>query len=219
MKRNNNVVSTLRTGFIAACCFATTGVMAQAAKASIGVKGGATLTNLYVDDVSDENAKVGFTGGLFFKVPVSEFFSIQPEVLYSQKGSQIQYDNLFAKGTAKFNLHYVEVPVMAVINLGPAFNIHAGPYVGYLAGVGVTNKKAGSTDNNFEKDIDKDNFQKIDYGLAGGVGFNADKLGIGLRYNYGLREIGKDQQVLGATYNYFPNAKNAGLSLYVTVGL
>src|SRR5690349_11177041 len=58
-----------------------------------GIKGGVNLTNLYVNDVKDENMKVGFNAGVFAKVPMSRVVSLQPELLYSQKGSKITYDN------------------------------------------------------------------------------------------------------------------------------
>ena len=63
----------------------------QSSAPKIGLKGGINFTNLYVDDVEDENMKVGFNLGLFAKLPVVRGLSIQPEVLYSSKGSKITY--------------------------------------------------------------------------------------------------------------------------------
>jgi Outer membrane protein beta-barrel domain len=187
-----------------------------ALKPSFGVKGGVNISNLYVDDVSDENSKFGFQAGFYAKAPITSMFAIQPELIYSQKGAQLAYDNLFAKGKASFNLHYVELPVMAVVNLGKNFNIHAGPYVSYLAGVTVKNK-TNDGDTNFEDEISLDNFEKFNYGVAGGIGIEGKVVGLGLRYNYGLREIGKEKTVFGQPYRV-SNAKNSVLQLFVTVG-
>ena len=183
---------------------------------TFGVKGGANLSNLYVKDVNDENSKLGFQVGLFAKAPITSAFSIQPELIYTQKGTELEYNNLFANGKASFNLQYVELPIMGVINLTKNFNIQAGVYASYLAAVKVKNKATnGSYD--FEREVNKANFQEFDFGLAGGVGFDADKVGLGLRYNYGLREVGKNKQVFGQNYN-FNNGKNSVLQLYLTLG-
>ena len=170
-----------------------------------------------LEQLQVENAKIGFQLGFFAKAPLSEFFSIQPELLYSLKGAQLEYDNLFAEGKASFNLHYIEVPVMAVFNVSENFNIHAGPYVAYLAGADVKNKTTDG-DFDFEDEIDRDNFEKFDYGIAGGIGVDGPKVGFGLRYNYGLQKIGREKQVFGQTYS-FSNAKNAVIQAYLTLGL
>ncbi len=186
---------------------------------SFGVKGGVNLSNLYVKDVTDENTKVGFQAGLFAKVPVAESFSIQPELIYSLKGAQLEYNNAFVKGKASFNLHYVELPILGVFNIAKNFNVHVGTYVAYLAGVNVKNKTENEAGTfNFEKEVNRENFQKFDYGLAGGLGIDTKNVGFGIRYNYGLQEIGKERQFFGQAYN-FPRAKNSVIQAYLTLGI
>lgn len=182
---------------------------------TFGIKGGANLSSLYVnEDDLDENMKLGFQLGFFAKAGISENFAIQPELLYSQKGAQLTYNGLF-DGKASFNLHYVEVPVLAVINFGK-FNVHVGPYASYLAGVTIKNKGDNNSDFDFEEELDKDNFESFDYGIAGGLGLDGDGIGFGLRYNYGLKEIGKERSIGGT--NYRMDAKNAVIQAYLTIG-
>src|SRR5688572_27595740 len=66
-----------------------------------GIKGGVNLTNMYVQDVSDENMKVGFNAGFFAKLPVTRGFSIQPELLYTSKGAKETYNN-FIEGEGEY---------------------------------------------------------------------------------------------------------------------
>src|SRR3954463_12046361 len=76
-----------------------------------GIKGGLNLTNMYVQDVSDENMKVGWNAGFFAKLPVTRGFSIQPELLYTNKGAKETYNNFIeGKGEYRFNLNYIELP-------------------------------------------------------------------------------------------------------------
>jgi hypothetical protein len=177
-----------------------------------GLKAGLNLANLYVDDVKDENFKAGFNAGLYAKLPVTRGFSIQPELLYSNKGAKLTYDaGIFGgEGEYRFNLHYVELPVMAVINVVKNFNIHAGPYVSYLAGANITRL---NDDNEVSEisDLKADNFNRIDYGLAGGIGIDIQNLTIGARYNYGLREIGES----GLSGEVTKNSKNSVINVYL----
>ena len=181
----------------------------------IGVKGGINLANLYVDEVADENLKVGLNVGLFAKIPCTEFFAIQPEVLYSSKGSRLKYDNVFAgEGEYRFNLNYVEVPLLAVFNIGPHFNIHAGPYAAFLTSSNVKDMNDDGTIEGVE-DLNVENFNRFDYGLAGGLGFEFGNFIVGGRYNYGLKEVGKSGSLSGELTD---NAKNSVASFYIGFG-
>src|ERR1700748_271604 len=86
-------------------------------KAKFGIKGGFDLTSLYISDVSSEHMKPGFDAGIFAKLPVTKAFSIQPELLYRLKGAKDNYSNfLQGSGEYQFNLGYVQLPVLAVVN-------------------------------------------------------------------------------------------------------
>lgn len=202
---------------IIALVFSVSAIQAQVdSAAQFGIKGGVNFSNMYTDDVDDENVLTSFNAGVFVNLPVSDLFSIQPEVLYSRKGAELTYDNAFATGSAKFNLNYIEVPVLLKINVSENFNIHAGPYFAYLIDSKITNQGDGVFD--FETDIDNDDLNKFDAGIAAGIGFDFDSFGIGARYNYGLSPIGKERTVAGETYRV-PDSKNSTISVYVAFRL
>lgn len=58
-------------------------VFGQSARA--GIKGGLNVTNLYIDEVDDENARYGFHVGVYGQFLASEAFALQPELLYSTR--------------------------------------------------------------------------------------------------------------------------------------
>jgi len=181
--------------------------------AKIGIKGGLNLSNLRTtNDVTDEHVKLAGNFGVFAKLPVTTGFSIQPEILYSMKGAQFSYNNVvLGSGKLKYNLNYVEVPLLAVLNLTKNFNIHAGGYAAYLASVKI--KDVDNSGNvNHTTELNKDNFEAFDYGLVGGIGFDVDNVTIGARYSYGLKEIGKSGIFAG---DPSANAKNSAASLYI----
>lgn len=183
-----------------------------------GVKGGLNLANLYVDNVKDENMKTGFNAGVYAKIPFAKGFSIQPELLYSGKGAKLTYDNiLLGTGEYRFNLNYVDLPVLAVVNIAKNLNLHAGPYVSYLVSADVTrlNSASGSVDK--IKNLKTDDFNRFDYGLAGGLGLDVQNFTIGARYNYGLKEIGSSNASIAGQAT--KNSKNSVISLYIGIGI
>ena len=183
---------------------------AQSNVTKFGVKGGVNFSNLYTDNADDENVLTGFNIGLYAKVPVTNSISIQPEVYYTGKGAEVVYNNVFASGTAKFKLNYIEVPVMLVANVTKNFNVQVGPYAGYLIS-GKTTNESGTY--NFQDNINTDDFNKIDAGVAAGLGFDLETVSFGVRYNYGLTKVGKERNYSGTNYT-FPDGKNSVLSFY-----
>lgn len=182
----------------------------------IGVKAGANFSNLYIDNANDEHMKAGLNLGLFAKLPVSKGVSIQPEILYSSKGAKASYTNPLIGGDYRFNLNYLEVPVLAVFNLGKNFNLHAGGYAAYLTSANVKAEDNGSSNEELVS-FDENQFNRFDYGLVGGLGFDVKNLTIGARYNYGLNQVGeKNGSVLSS--EVLRNAKNSNISVYLGYG-
>ncbi len=167
-----------------------------------GIKGGLNISNLIVDDVTDRNARIGFHAGVYGQLFGSRAFTIQPEVNFSTKGNKLTYSSGVIQQETKFNLSYIDIPVLAVFKLGRAAEIHAGAYWAYLVGANVD--ADGDVANDFTR-VDRDNFDKWDYGLVGGLGFNLGKgAQLGARYNYGLNKIAESagaRRLLGDTKN------------------
>ena len=179
--------------------------------AKFGIKGGLNLANLYIDNVKDQNVKAGFVGGVFAKLPVSKGLSIQPELLYSNKGAQATYDNgIQGQGVYRFNLNYIELPLTLVVNVVKNFNIHFGGYAAYLASANVKNVQEGTIIG--VTDLNENDFNRFDYGLVGGLGLDVKRVGFGVRYNYGLRELGVPGTLAGELTK---NSRNSSLSLYI----
>lgn len=195
-------------------CISAFAVSNAQTEKSFGVKGGLNFTNLYTEDVDDNNMLVSFNAGLIAILPITDMIALQPEVIYSGKGAELQYNNVFAEGKVKFRLSYIEVPILLRFNLTKNFSLQAGPYLSYLVNADVKSESDNEPFNS-QTDLDTNDFNKFDYGLAGGIEFDLNLIGIGARYNYGLANIGKERTIGGGTYT-FPDAKNSTISLYVT---
>jgi hypothetical protein len=180
-------------------------------KVKFGIKGGVNFTNFYSgDNITDEKVKTGFHAGMYIQAPlVEDVLFLQPEILYSKKGNQSNYNN-FIQGSGKyqFSLGYLEVPVALGLKLGP-FSLHAGPYAAFLTDAKVKDVDSNGTIEGATT-LNKQNFNSFDYGLIGGAGFDFNHAQIGLRYNMGLREIGNS----GLAGELTKNAKNSALQIY-----
>jgi hypothetical protein len=187
-----------------------TSAQAQEKTPSYGFKGGLNFSNFYIDNVDDSNMLTGFNAGLYAKFPITNSIAIQPEINYTTKGSEQIYDNGVVQGTSKFNINYIEVPVLLVANITDNFNVHVGPYAAYMVSGKTKN------DSNFgssESELDTDDFNKFDAGISGGLGIDLDVVNFGVRYNYGLTKIGKDNSFTSS------DAKNSVFNVYVGLRL
>ena len=208
MKKSKNLIF----ASLALVLISITGIQAQEKTASYGFKGGLNFSNLYTDNVDDNNVLTGFNAGLYAKFPISKGIAIQPEISYTTKGAELVYNNAFVKGVAKFNVNYIEVPILLVMNITDNFNLHVGPYAAYM----VSGKT--SNDSNListQRELDTKDFNKFDAGLAGGLGIDLDVVNFGVRYNYGLTKIAKQSN----TSFISSDAKNSVLSVYVGLRL
>lgn len=192
-------------------------VYTHAQNSRFGFKGGLNLSNMTVEDNSDENLKAGFHAGIFKKLGITESFSIQPELLYSTKGFKYNYDNsAIADGETKFNLNYIDLPVKLVFNLSRDFEFQLGPYFSYLAGANVDTDAEVLEFFNIDttEELERENFNAFEVGLTGGLGFTIDPLVLGFNYNLGLTQVAKDDE---PTELMLGDAKNTVIQVYAGI--
>jgi hypothetical protein len=179
-----------------------------------GIKGGVNISNMFTEEVDDKNTVIGFNTGLFFKLPLTPNFSFQPELLYTTKGAELNYSSTLISGSATFSLGYIEMPLLAVINLTENVNIHGGFYLASLTTAKVKNVSDVNLFN-FEDELDRSDFETFDYGLVFGVGLEFDKINLGIRYEYGMKPVGKERPIVGR----IPDARNSTLQFYVGISI
>lgn len=158
---------------------------ANAQNITFGVKAGANFSNLVGKDAKDldpkPKIKVGVYGGGFVNIGVSENFAIQPEVLYSAEGAQQKESG----ETAKWNLNYVNIPVLAQYR-SSGFIAETGPQIGFLTSAKV------KISNSADVDI-KDQLKSTAFSWCIGIGYQLENgFGFGARYNLGIGTIADD---------------------------
>jgi len=173
-------------GFITALLFTFT-LSAQhgnapAGRINFGVKGGLNYYNIYNDLNTNYDPRIGYHVGIFGHIHFNNYFSFQPEVVYSTQGAKYKFNSV----DTRYNLNYINVPVLFQYMFDNGFRIQAGPQVGLLVSAKSINDN-GTIDN-------RDDFKPLDFSLSVGLGyiFPPTGVGIGARYNHGIGNINKN---------------------------
>jgi len=158
----------------------------SAQNVDFGLKTGLNISNFTGGDVS-KNSLFGFHVGGFAEFKLNEKFSLQPELLYSTQGSEVE--NL-----VKIKVDYLAIPLMVKYYLSEKFSIEAGPQAAFLV-----NDKAEFDDSSIpDADLDASSF---DFGLNVGVGYNfTSHLFAQVRYNYGITTVGENPDVKNSVF-------------------
>ncbi|MDB5264343.1 MAG: hypothetical protein JWQ14_3626 [Adhaeribacter sp.] len=172
------------------------------AQTRFGLKGGINYSNI-AGDLQNQDIyqnKIGFNGGIQANFPIiaDGFLSLQPELLYSQKGYQYRDEKFTILGVererkGKVNYNYLDLPVLLKVNAGGLY-FEGGPQLSYLMGIrDNTEEKIGSSDYKNTTVVDKDHLAELEIGYAAGLGFQATNgVSLGIRYNGGINKLAKD---------------------------
>jgi hypothetical protein len=203
------LIITLATIIIAAVGMRT---QAQVISVTTGLKGGLTMSNLYIDqdDIDDENARFGFHLGIFSQIMFVETIGFQPEILFNTKGTRTTYSGIINQDV-DFNLNYIDIPLMLVYRPLDVLEFQAGPYFGFLLNSNVA--YSGLIDG--QDDLGRDNFNAFELGVGAGLQLNFTGFHLGFRYNLGLTDIANSN----AANLLLGNSKNSFAQVYIAFGL
>lgn len=154
----------------------------------LGIKAGLNYSNVYDENEESFNAdgKVGFVGGLLLHVPIGEYFGIQPEVLYSQKGFKGNGTLFGSNYSFKRTTSFIEFPLQFAIKPTEFLTILAGPQYSFLI------KQKDEFNSNFgtaaqEEEIKNDNIRKNILGFTAGLDINVEDVIVGLRMGWDVQ--------------------------------
>jgi hypothetical protein len=154
------------------------GTTAISQELDLGVKGGVNFAN--ISDVNNLSSKTGFQAGVFAGVKFGEKLGIQADVLYSQQGAEFD--------AGKFDLNYINVPIVVKYYLVQGLNVQVGPQFGFILDDDIYEIQNGGPSI-------KTNAEKSDVSGIVGAGYDFP-FGIRLdaRYNFGLTDVVKDSK-------------------------
>jgi hypothetical protein len=163
-------------------------LLADAALSQVdfGIRGGLNVSTFSGDDAEDSEAKLGALGGLFLNYAFSPALSVQPEVLFSQKGAQFDDEG----DVLSLRINYIDVPVLVKYTIPTATgllpSLYAGPQFSFKLSEALSDG------------VEVDDFELIkstDFGFAVGADVGTrlagrtQQFGVGLRYSLSLTNI------------------------------
>ncbi|HEX9979833.1 MAG TPA: porin family protein [Flavobacterium sp.] len=145
----------------------------------LGIKAGPNFSSFSGGEGIDYSSRTSIHAGAVAELGLTSKFSLQPELLYSSQGADVD-------GAGDFNLDYVAVPVLAKIYILPnKFSIDVGPQFSFLI-------------DEAEEALEN---EKFDFAVAGGVTLNITKsIFAQARYTFGLTEASKEAEVTNTVF-------------------
>jgi Outer membrane protein beta-barrel domain len=182
----------------------------------MGLKAGLNAANIIGPmndtDKYDRDRRLGFHAGLVANIEAVKGLSLQPELLYSTKGYEIdqtttsQGPNNKTRTTVSEGLSrmkYLDLPLLVQLQTGQ-FYLEAGPQASFLLSQetrfhevttqpGLLGQPEPVTEIRTTTTV-TENYKKPDMGYAAGLGFkSADNMfSFGLRYSHSMSSILKD---------------------------
>lgn len=184
------------------------GYASMAQSISIGPRIGATFAKISLSEEEDGlsnddiESNPGIQFGAVANFRINDMFSIQPELLYVQKGFKIGEDDMYVKGRSE----YFEVPVLAKVSLGTArFHgfVTGGPTIGYWAG-GEHIMKIGDSEARESYEFE-DSDNRLEVGASFGIGaayrMDQGELNLDVRYSLGFTSLYETENGEATTKN------------------
>lgn len=175
---------TLLSTLIAASAFAAAPLTAQS---SFGLVGGIVSSNITISGGGASvsyNTRTGFAAGVSMAGPISQGLEFAPELLYIQKGSQINNGS----SSVGLKVSYVELPLLFRVKFGSSSTrafVLAGPAIGVKASCKLT-ASSGGTSGSEDCDNSDEGLKSVDFGLMFGAGIAHNRLSASVRYDLGL---------------------------------
>ena len=189
--------------------------LTQANAQNFGFKGGYNYSS-FNGEVAKDNTLKGLSGfyvGALLELPLGDVLSLQPEVIYSRQGAAWEQKNILGEFKKDLKLDYLNIPVMAKVNLGPLF-LQGGVQFGFLVGKPEVSYTRGA--QRVTEKVDKDAYAAFDFGVGAGLGVNLSQhFFVEARYTHSLTNAldPNNNSLKNAHISDDNNFKNAVLSL------
>jgi hypothetical protein len=163
---------------------------AHAQEVSYGLKAGLNYSNWsFSNEEGDFESRLSFHVGGVVELALSDKFSVQPEILYSSVGAQMDLSEVTARAASDdkvvYALDYLSIPVMAKYYVAEGFSLEVGPQIGVL----LSAKVKYDGESNDVKDL----FKSTDFSAGIGAGYKMENgLFINARYVLGLSNVLED---------------------------
>jgi hypothetical protein len=168
---------------------------------TFGVMAGLQYAKLSQDPEPNEvelKYKAGLLAGAFLGIPITDVVSIEPQVLFSQKGAKVEGTGNNSDLEGSIRINYIEVPVLLKLWF-PGYNsqvtpfLFAGPAVGFKVSCKAEGVILAVTGDRDCEEVEVISVKSTDFSgtVGGGIKFRAGNQLVILdaRYTHGFTNI------------------------------
>lgn len=172
----------------------------------IGLRAGLSTTDVEADQLFINNsnafdeftlavqeAKVGVHAGLFAKIPIGDFFFLQPEVVFNSNRVDYERSELLSSISTVFSesYQYLDIPIVAGIQIGPLK-----PQIGLVGHVFL------NSTSEFDLSAYRQDFESLTIGWQGGLGLEFNKILIDVKYEGNFSKFGNHIVIADQEYAF-----------------
>lgn len=159
---------------------------------SFGAKAGVNFAKLQGDNIEDADGRTGFHVGAVVEIPITEKFSLQPEVMYSQQG--LQQDSRVGEVEVEqtLRLDYINIPVLGKYYVVDGLSLEVGPQFGFRVNAESVIEIDGDNGGvELDNEVNlEDETASFDLGAAVGAGYELNNgIFFQARYAIGLSNV------------------------------
>lgn len=156
---------------------------AQNSKTKVGIKAGLSLMTLGAatsNGISvNYDYRPGFQGGIFLETQLSNSVSFTPQLLYTQKGGNVNTTIAGTKLEGYTQVNYIDVPLLFGFKANPNLAFYVGPQVSFLTSVNESYTAGSTTTTN----TSTTGTRKTNFGGNIGAGYKfTDNVGLNANY-------------------------------------
>ena len=166
---------------MAAMVLSSVGAFAQYNAGDITLQPKVGLNCTSITDADDADYKAGFVGGLEAEYHATPVVGISAGVLYSMQGAKATEQGV----EAKYNMNYINVPILANIYVAKGLALKAGVQPGF---------KVSSSVNVGDVKVDdkSDAIKSVDFSVPVGISYEYMNVCLDARYNIGCTKVFKE---------------------------
>lgn len=171
---------------MAAMVLSSVGAFAQYSAGDFTIQPKVGLNCASITDTDNGKYKAGFVGGVEAEYHVNSLVGISAGLLYSMQGAKADLKDEGVKLDAKYNLDYLNIPILANFYVTKGLALKAGLQPGFKV-----SSKAKVNDHSFDID-DNDEVKSFDLSIPVGISYEYMNFCLDARYNIGCTKIFKD---------------------------
>jgi opacity protein-like surface antigen len=163
-----------------------------------GLKVGVNFADISADDEDEEEEggegklRIGFVAGGFVDFAVTPAVSVQPEILFTQKGTKFEGDGFEIRN----ELTQVQIPVLAKFKVPTSGSVKPFIVVGPGFGINTSAKAVFEVDGEeVDEDdlLDDDEVERFEVSFIFGAGVQFGKASVEVRYDLGLTNLSTEE--------------------------